>query len=198
MRSLFCTGQRLNGKALSIRAFFVGRKLTRAGRFAWQQAEGPDASPCGELAGGPSGGGHNSRPPQVRSNGSLCPCHLDKGVAVPHTSCSGQAPLRSNLWTDTDGSRVRCHLRLSFAALPAVSLISVPSNESFPARIAVWRPSVPPNACFPAPPPTGCHGRRLRHAAAVGSVQWPTSRRPLPRDVQDTGTGIPAVDAANP
>ena len=89
--SLFRAGQRLNGKALSIKAFFGGRKLTRAGRFAWQQAEGPDASPFGELAVGPSGGGHNSRPPPVRSNGSLCPCHLSKGFAVPHTSCSGQA-----------------------------------------------------------------------------------------------------------
>ncbi len=89
--SLFRTGQRLNGKALSIKAFVVGRELTRAGRFSRQQAEGPDASPCGELAVGPSGGGHNSRPPPVRSNGSLCPCHLGKGFAVPHTSCSVQA-----------------------------------------------------------------------------------------------------------
>jgi len=85
-----------------------------------------------------------------------------------------------------------CHLRFSFAALPTVSLISVPPDGCFPAPIAVWMSSVPQNACFPAPPPTGCHGRRLRHAAVVGSVQWPSSRRPLPRDVPDTGTGIPA------
>ena len=35
-------------------------------RWFRRQAEGPDASPCGELAGGPSGGGHDSRPPPVR------------------------------------------------------------------------------------------------------------------------------------
>jgi len=37
-----------------------------------RQAEGPDASLFGELAGGPSGGGHNSRPPPVRASCSLC------------------------------------------------------------------------------------------------------------------------------
>ena len=35
-------------------------------RWFRQQAEGLDASPFGELAVGPSGGGHNSRPPPVR------------------------------------------------------------------------------------------------------------------------------------
>ena len=86
----------------------------------------------------------------------------------------------------------------SFPARIAVLASSVPLNACFPARIAGWASSVPPDGCFPAPPPTGCHGRRLRRAAAVGSVQWPSSRRPLPRDVPDLGTGIPAVDAANP
>ena len=44
-------------------------------RFARQQAEGPYASPFGELAGGPSGGGHDSRPPPVRDTCLLChPC----------------------------------------------------------------------------------------------------------------------------
>ncbi len=71
----------------------------------------------------------------------------------------------------------------SFPARTAVLVLSVPPNESFPAPIAVWRPSVPPDASFPAPPPTGCYGRRLLRAAVVGSVQWPSSRRPLPRDV---------------
>ena len=37
-----------------------------------RQAEGPDASLFGELAGGPSGGGHDSRPPPVRASCSLC------------------------------------------------------------------------------------------------------------------------------
>ena len=48
---------------------------------ACRQAEGPDASPCGELAVGPSGGGHSSRPPPVRDSASLCPYFLGKGVA---------------------------------------------------------------------------------------------------------------------
>ena len=80
---------------------------------------------------------------------------------------------------------------VSPARIPVLAF-SVPPDGCFPARIVVLPPSVPPNACFPAPPPTGCHGRRLRHAAAVGSVQWPSSRRPLPRDVQSPVTGIPA------
>ena len=111
---------------------------------ACRQAEGPDASPCGELAVGPSGGGHNSRPPPVRSSVSLCPCHLGKGVAVPHISCS----------------RARCYLRLSFAALPAVSLISVPPNACFPAPTTVLASSVPQNAFSPAPlaVPSVCGG----------------------------------------
>jgi hypothetical protein len=37
-----------------------------------RQAEGPDASLFGELAVGPSGGGHNSRPPPVRDSCPLC------------------------------------------------------------------------------------------------------------------------------
>ena len=155
---------------------------------------------------------------------AFAPAIWAKASLVRHTFCSVQASVsvQTILWTDTDGSRARCHLRFSFATLPAVSLISVPPdgcfptriavlassvppNETFSALIAVWRPSVPPNACFPAPttvfassvppnavspapPPTGCHGRRQRRAAAVGSVLWPSSRRPLPRIV--CGRGI--------